>query len=436
MPNAEHALARLERFLEQAAPALGRALRSERKTVGMLHAIERLTNLYDLSKAFGSTIDIDELTALIVRKAADFVTGETACLWVLEGEDDVTVAGMAVNENYDVESPPDAVGAALVGDVIADQISIRRNKIPEDDPVATENPDLPGPLGPRRAPRRGRDLGRSARRREQARPPPGVHGRRRGALERPGPPGRPGPAERPPARGREEGRGARRPARRQPRDHGDPRSRQGDADRCQCHGGADRVRPVRDRHPGEGKAAARRDLRCDRGRPEGPRRPPDGRAPAVGLSLGDGHGRHPDGGRRDHGRPAGDRGEVPGPLPGDGAAVVLRRAPEGRGGQARRPRLREPRAPRLRRGDARPPVDPRQPGDGRRPQRPALPPGTAGRLLEAAPREETPIQRRAPGPAAAAGPSASPRPSWRSASFRGRCGSRRRRASFPAGGRP
>ena len=95
MPNAEQALARLERFLEQAAPALGRALRSERKTVGMLHAIERLTNLYDLSKAFGSTIDIDELSTLIVRKAADFVTGETACLWMLEGEDDVIVAGSA-----------------------------------------------------------------------------------------------------------------------------------------------------------------------------------------------------------------------------------------------------------------------------------------------------------------------------------------------------
>ncbi len=62
IPNAEEALSRMEHFLEQAAPALGRALRAERKTVGMLHAIERLTNLYDLSKAFGSTIDIEELS--------------------------------------------------------------------------------------------------------------------------------------------------------------------------------------------------------------------------------------------------------------------------------------------------------------------------------------------------------------------------------------
>jgi GAF domain-containing protein len=79
-PNPEEALGRLERFLEQAAPALGRALRSERKTVGMLHAIERLTNLYDLSKAFGATIEIDELSTLVVRKAVDFAGAEVASL--------------------------------------------------------------------------------------------------------------------------------------------------------------------------------------------------------------------------------------------------------------------------------------------------------------------------------------------------------------------
>jgi len=138
MPDADDALARLERFLEQAAPALGRALRSERKTVGMLHAIERLTNLYDLSKAFGSTIDEGELSDLIVRKAADFLTAEVASLWRLDGED-VTLAATAVNENYDVDNAPEAVGASIVGDLLADQAAVRRNRIPEGDPVAAEN---------------------------------------------------------------------------------------------------------------------------------------------------------------------------------------------------------------------------------------------------------------------------------------------------------
>ena len=144
MPDADDTLGRTEQFLEQAAPALGRALRSERKTVGMLHAIERLTNLYDLSKAFGSTIDTDELSQLIVRKAADFVTAEVASLWMLDPhEGEVTLGATAANENYDVESIPDAVGGSIVGDIVADQTPVRRNRIAEDDPVASENPGYP-----------------------------------------------------------------------------------------------------------------------------------------------------------------------------------------------------------------------------------------------------------------------------------------------------
>ena len=53
----------------------------------MLHAIERLTNLYDLTKAFGSTIDLGELNALVARKAVDFGVAEIASLWILAGEE-------------------------------------------------------------------------------------------------------------------------------------------------------------------------------------------------------------------------------------------------------------------------------------------------------------------------------------------------------------
>ena len=137
--DTDETLAHIEGFLHHAAPALGRALRSERKTVGMLHAIERLTNLYDLSKAFGSTIDIDELSLLIVRKAADFATAESASLWMLEGDEgEVSLAATTVNENYDVAVPPVAVGSSIVGDVIADQAAVRRNRIPEADPASQE----------------------------------------------------------------------------------------------------------------------------------------------------------------------------------------------------------------------------------------------------------------------------------------------------------
>jgi RND family efflux transporter MFP subunit len=135
LADPDASLARLSGFLQDAAPALGRALRAERKTVGMLRAIERLTNLYDLSKAFGSTIEWSELTALIVRKAADFATAETASLWILQG-DEVALAATAINDNYEVEHPPGAVGSGIVGDVLANQEPVRRSRIAPGDPGA------------------------------------------------------------------------------------------------------------------------------------------------------------------------------------------------------------------------------------------------------------------------------------------------------------
>ena len=142
--KAEPRAAALQSFVRHAAPALDLALKAEKKTVGMLQAIERLTNLYDLSKAFGSTIDLEELNGIIVRKAVDFGVAEVASFWLLQGETtEVVLAGTAVNENYDVENAPDAVGGSIVGDLLAEQKVERRNAIPADDPLARENEGYP-----------------------------------------------------------------------------------------------------------------------------------------------------------------------------------------------------------------------------------------------------------------------------------------------------
>lgn len=143
-PKTDQKLSRLKSFLQQAAPALARAMRAERKTVGMLHAIERLTNLYDLSKAFGSTIDLEDLNQIIVRKAVDFGVAEVGSLWLLESEtSDVVLAGSAVNENYDIENPPDAVGASIVGDLLVAQRVLRDNTVAPGTGLATENAGYP-----------------------------------------------------------------------------------------------------------------------------------------------------------------------------------------------------------------------------------------------------------------------------------------------------
>ncbi|MDL2716798.1 MAG: GAF domain-containing protein [Acidobacteriota bacterium] len=134
-------LARLEAFLPDAAAALDRAQLAERKTAGHLLAIERLTSLFDVAKAFGSTIDLGDLSALVARKAADFAVAETASLWLLDSvAGEVSLAATAVNGNYDVVNPPESVGGPIVGDVLADRAILRRNDLRDDDPVRAADP--------------------------------------------------------------------------------------------------------------------------------------------------------------------------------------------------------------------------------------------------------------------------------------------------------
>jgi RND family efflux transporter MFP subunit len=137
-------IAGLESFQRHAEVALDQAVKGEKKTVGMLRAIERLTNLYDLSKAFGSTIDLADLNQIIIRKAVDFGAAEVASLWLLETETtDVVLAATAVNENYDVENPPDAVGGSIVGNLLVAQKTLRDNSVAPDTALAKENEGYP-----------------------------------------------------------------------------------------------------------------------------------------------------------------------------------------------------------------------------------------------------------------------------------------------------
>jgi RND family efflux transporter MFP subunit len=133
-PDAVDVDRRLAPILRHAAAALERSSRSENRSAGMLRAIERLTSLYDVSKAFGSTIEWEELAGIVVRKAVDFAGAEAGSLWLLEDDESATLAAAAVNENYEIESPPEAVGADVVGDLLADRVAIRRNRIPESEP--------------------------------------------------------------------------------------------------------------------------------------------------------------------------------------------------------------------------------------------------------------------------------------------------------------
>ncbi len=143
-PHAEKVAEGLQGLVRHAAKALAHGVKAERKTAGMRQAIERLTALYDLSKAFGSTLEWSELNRIIVRKAVDFAGAEAGSLWLLDSEaDSVELAATAINENYEVANPPAAVGGDLVGDVLASGEALRRNRIPADEISGAADPEFP-----------------------------------------------------------------------------------------------------------------------------------------------------------------------------------------------------------------------------------------------------------------------------------------------------
>jgi len=128
-------------FLPDVSRAVGSALSQDRKTAGMLHAIERLTNLYDLSKAFGSTLEWGELTSIIARKAVDFSNAEIASLWILENEEgEVALGATAINENYEIAAPPDSIGASVVGDALGSTEAAFENDLPDSHLLRGEGP--------------------------------------------------------------------------------------------------------------------------------------------------------------------------------------------------------------------------------------------------------------------------------------------------------
>lgn len=129
-PGSERDAGQIDSFTRHAAPALARALRAERKTVGMLHAIERLTNLYDLSKAFTSTIDLHALSHMVVKKALDFAEAEVASLWMFDPDAGaLTLAATAVNERFLPANPPAAVGTTIASEIVTTRAAIVSNDV-------------------------------------------------------------------------------------------------------------------------------------------------------------------------------------------------------------------------------------------------------------------------------------------------------------------
>jgi GAF domain-containing protein/multidrug resistance efflux pump len=77
-------------FIEEASRITGLALENhlarEREQQGQLATIERLTALYDISRIFNSTLEIDELLPVVAEKMRDILGAEACNLWLSDPE--------------------------------------------------------------------------------------------------------------------------------------------------------------------------------------------------------------------------------------------------------------------------------------------------------------------------------------------------------------
>src|SRR3989442_13903426 len=76
----------LEELARLAAPAICARREQDELSAGMLHAVTRLTQLYDVSQSFNSTIEFAELAPIICNRTASVMDVESCSLWLVEKE--------------------------------------------------------------------------------------------------------------------------------------------------------------------------------------------------------------------------------------------------------------------------------------------------------------------------------------------------------------
>jgi len=98
-------LAALAALTEFAAPAVEQVLAIERERNSGLHALNRLSQLYDLEKTFHSTLEMDTLLPLISSKFRDVLSAQAVHVWMVKTEDELL---LMTSDGHDPTVQPNA----------------------------------------------------------------------------------------------------------------------------------------------------------------------------------------------------------------------------------------------------------------------------------------------------------------------------------------
>ena len=127
----------LTEVAEVAAPAIASALAYEAERNSSLHSISRVTQMYDLEKVFNSTLEMDELLGIVVKKFQEVMNVRAVNLWMVrddalelvsrEGVDPTVPLGAIQRPGEGIAGDISDNGEAVLIDDPADERLVQRN---------------------------------------------------------------------------------------------------------------------------------------------------------------------------------------------------------------------------------------------------------------------------------------------------------------------
>ena len=107
----------LQPMADVAASALANALQYEEERHNALTSITRLTQLYDLEKVFGSTLELDQLLPLIGSKFREVLECQAVNVWLLEPDESLQLMEQAGIDPTVQQGAAQRPGEGIAGDI-------------------------------------------------------------------------------------------------------------------------------------------------------------------------------------------------------------------------------------------------------------------------------------------------------------------------------
>jgi RND family efflux transporter MFP subunit len=113
-------LSALHPMSEVTAGALANAAAYEQERNSTLSSITRITQLYDLEKVFGSTLELDQLLPIIASKFREVLECQAVNVWLLQGDESLELMQQSGVDPTVAEGMTQKPGEGIAGDVSDD----------------------------------------------------------------------------------------------------------------------------------------------------------------------------------------------------------------------------------------------------------------------------------------------------------------------------